>query len=138
MKRFSPVVLSLLYGTVTFANAFLWVLFPNLAHYIGAASVTQTFVFAIGIGNKYLFIFILIMLFAFILCLVIAIYLAYKKHVFNLLLLMMRSDVIISTCILIYKLFVQNYASIYHLVIGALFRSLFVIYFSQVLKTYNS
>ena len=136
MNKTNPPVLSFLYGICTLITVIIWIFWPDLSYYIGAASIMQLFVFAVGNGNKYTFIVLLVVVLVFASGLAFAVRSAYKKHQYKMLTVLMWLDVIISSVLLVYNLSMQNYIStVYHVAFGIIVRGLFAIYFSWKVKT---
>ena len=133
------MLLSRIYGVSTLIGLIMWIPFPNMGHYLGAASITQIFVCAVSCNGKFAFISSMVLLLAVLVSLLIALYFAYNKKTYKLLIIMVWLDVIISVLLMFHKLFTSNYTNMLHMVLGLLLRCLFAFLLSHKTKeSFNS
>lgn len=82
MNKFTKPLFPTLYMGLTFLSVFLWVQFPIVVHFFGAASIVQSFVIAVSLENHLLARVLLMWPFVFTILLITVYFIAVfkKKH----------------------------------------------------------
>lgn len=134
MKRNKRVLPIEVFAILTLINYFLGIWIVEINIILGASSTVEMFLIAIETGKKMLFATSVLYVVVFWCCLLYCIVTRNKKSRFIAFIILLSVDMLILICLMIYKLCVANYVSLWAFLVGVIIK---IFYIMWVLKYFK-